>query len=62
MVRISEINQLGIQKLKFYLSERSELIRQRYRDIEGSREAPEGSRGDDQDEPSFHDFWTYGFH
>ena len=42
MVMISEINQLGPQKLKFQVSKRSELIWQRYRDIEGSRGAPEG--------------------
>ena len=47
MSRTSWINQFGPQKLNFQVSKRSELILQRYRDIEGSRRAPEGSRGAD---------------
>ena len=50
MARISGINQSGIQKLQFQVSERSELIWQRYMDIEGSRGAPEGFRGADRPE------------
>ena len=41
---------MGPKKVKVQVSKRSELIWQRYKDIEGSKEAPEGSRGADRPE------------